>query len=218
MKCDPMKKYDTMKRIRLGQPWDALFGGGLVPGSVMLLCGLPGVGKSTLAMQLAAMAAGRRKAVYFNDGGRHTFELAKRLRMTARLALVPENNVWIPTDWRGGAMVLDTLPIIARSGDQVKCIIGARRWAIRCDAPVIAVTSMTKRGDIAGSHELPHMADVVVIIEPPKRRDAGRSGDERKVEVWKHRFGTNDIPLWLRMTARGLVPAPRQVGEQSSRV
>ena len=43
-----------MKRIKLGRPWDAIFGGGLVAGSVTLLSGPPGAGKTLLALQLAA--------------------------------------------------------------------------------------------------------------------------------------------------------------------
>ncbi len=203
-----MSAMNPAKRIHLGPPWDDLFGGGLVPGSVTLLCGLSGAGKSTLAMQLAALVAKarRKSATYVNNGAAHVATLAGRLRVSDRLALSPLGS---SDQWSGSALVLDALPDFIDAPDQAELVRIVKGWAVKRSAPAIIVTGMTKSGDVAGPIGIQHSADVLVSVEFPERGDVGHKlDDERKVQVWKCRYGplTIDRPLWLRMTDRGLVP------------
>ncbi len=196
-------------------PLDLVLGGGLVPGSVTLIAGEPGIGKSTLLAQTAISLAQTGRAIYVT-GEESPSQVRRRL---ARLcATIPNSLLFLDeTDASVVAVTLETekpaITIVdsiqtmrlaeengsAGSIGQVKaCAATITEAAKRSNVPVILVGQVTKDGDVAGPRVLEHLVDTVLFLE----------GDNdhryRILRVLKHRFGSTDEIALLTMTERGL--------------
>ena len=198
---------------------DRVFGGGMVPGSVLLLGGDPGIGKSTIALQVAArLSASGSRCVYLSGE-----EAIDQLRMRAQrlelgeapLALGAATDVGdaiasLKTE-RPDLVVVDSiqtmyLDSLDSAPGTVGQVRGAAqelvRYAKQAGAIVLLIGHVTKEGQIAGPRVLEHMVDTVLYFE-------GERGHRfRIVRAVKNRFGPTDEIGVFAMTDRGLKEVP----------
>ncbi len=208
---------DTAARFPVGLgEFDRVLGGGLVPGSLVLVGGEPGIGKSTLLLQVAALVAGRRGTVAYVSGE----ETARQVRLRAGrlgiggegLFLLPETDVdslLEQVDSLTPALaVIDSIQTVSVAGvegvpgsiTQVRqSALRLMQWAKASGVPVCITGHVTKEGAIAGPRVLEHIVDVVLYLE-------GESFSAYRVlRCVKNRYGsTNEIGVF-EMRAAGLV-------------
>ncbi len=197
---------------------DRAFGGGLVPASATLIGGDPGIGKSTLLLQVAArLARNGVKTVYVSgeEAAAQIQERAKRLKvagspvqlatetdlrriLSALKTAEPEFVVIdsIQTLWS------DSLEAAPGSVAQVRaCAQELVRWAKSSGAALVLVGHVTKEGTIAGPRVVEHMVDAVFYFE-------GERGHQfRILRAVKNRFGPTDEIGIFEMHPFGLAPA-----------
>lgn len=193
---------------------DRVLGGGLTPGSVTLLGGEPGVGKSTLTLQLALAVAGRGASVLLVAGEEAPGQIAAR---AARLGKVPATLSVIDDpsiDAIIGAMetlrpqvaIVDSIQTVRVGRDGSPGSVGQLKAATeqlvlaakRLQVSVVMVGHVTKDGTLAGPRVIEHLVDTVLSF------GGDRSGELRYLRTVKHRFGpTTEVGL-LEMTAQGL--------------
>lgn len=196
--------------------FDRALGGGLVPGSAILMGGDPGIGKSTLLLQAAASIARRGQDVVYVSGE----EAAGQVRMRAsRLGLVDapiqlasETSVRDILTTLGGmqapAMLVidsiqtmhsDTIEGAPGTVSQVRgCAFELIRYAKENGVALVLVGHVTKDGSIAGPRVLEHMVDVVMSFE------GERSHQYRILRALKNRFGPVDEIGVFAMEREGL--------------
>ena len=196
---------------------DQVLGGGLVPGSLILLGGDPGIGKSTILLQVAQHLAANYGPVYYLSGE----ESAEQVRIRAeRLGVLsPEIFLISETDLAAALLALPTpgpvllivdsiqtvfwpeLSSAPGSVSQVReCAARLLEFAKRANVCVILVGHVTKEGVLAGPRVLEHLVDTVLYFE------GERGASFRVLRAVKNRFGpTNEIGVF-EMTGRGLVP------------
>ena len=201
-------------RLATGIPeLDRVLGGGIVPGSVVLLAGEPGVGKSTLALQLAAGLA--PAPVLYVSGE----ESPEQIRLRAdRLPALPERLVVLAETqveaifgpWKelGPALVVvdsvqtlrsDRIESAPGSVAQVReCSAMLAAAAKRHGAALVLVGHVTKEGTIAGPRVLEHMVDVVLQFE------GDRGHAFRLLRALKNRFGSTQEVGVFNMSSAGL--------------
>ena len=195
---------------------DELLGGGLVPGGVILLGGEPGIGKSTLLLQLAAYIAGCGKKSIYISGEESISQIKARAE---RLELLPSDLLAISTNSleeilalfdaedTPGLLVIDSVQTIASSSldsipgspSQIRAVASELiHKAKEMGTCIILVGHVTKEGQIAGPKLLEHMVDTVLYLEGDKEHLF------RVLRVVKNRFGpSNELILW-QMKAYGL--------------
>ena len=195
---------------------DRVLGGGFVPGSVTLLGGEPGVGKSTLLLQVLRAVAGTGVEAVLVSAE----ESAGQVRLRAeRLGPVPETLLVLDgadvtavaealEQRRPGLVVVDSIQAVADpavsglpgSVAQVRaCAEGLLRLAKAHHVPFVLVGHVTKEGALAGPRVLEHLVDTVVTV------DGDRHHSLRLVRATKHRFGpTGELGLFA-MGDAGLV-------------
>lgn len=193
---------------------DIVLGGGIVPGSVMLLAGEPGIGKSTLLLQLANAVAKSKKVLYISgEESVHQIGLrAKRLSsMNVSLQLAASTRVEdIEASISGkdyDMVVVDSIQTIATdrltssagSVSQItSCTTLLMQAAKESNTALILVGHVTKEGSIAGPKLLEHIVDVVLQLE------GDRYGGFKILRGVKNRFGsTNEVAI-LEMADEGL--------------
>jgi DNA repair protein RadA/Sms len=203
-------------RIETGIPeLDRVLGGGLVPGSVVLLGGEPGIGKSTLALQLAAEVRSRGGRVLYVSGE----ESPEQLRLRAqRLAAVP-GDVYVMSETRVEALaepwqaLRPSLVVV----DSVQTLHTERLESapgsvaqVRDSAAILAATAkgeatalvlvgqVTKDGSLAGPRVLEHLVDVALLFE------GDREHAFRLLYARKNRFGSTGEVGVFAMTESGL--------------
>lgn len=202
---------------------DRVLGGGLVPGSVVLLAGEPGVGKSTLLLEVAARSARPdRRALYVTGE-----ESAAQVRVRAeRIGSVsPELYLAAETDLAAvlgqveqvspGLLVVDSVQTVgSQEADgapggvtQVKEVAAALiRTAKARDMATILVGHVTKDGSVAGPRTLEHLVDVVLHVE------GDRHGRLRMVRALKNRYGPADEVGCFELAEDGIWGLPDPSG------
>jgi DNA repair protein RadA/Sms len=197
-----------------GAELDRVFGGGLVPGSVTLLGGEPGIGKSTLLLQVAAAVAQERSVVYAS-GEESTAQIGQRAQRLGlaggQMALVHENSldaILALTQQRRAAMlVIDSIQTMqlaaaattAGSIAQLReCTAALVRHAKTSGIAAMIIGHVTKDGSIAGPKLLEHLVDTVLYFES----DAGSRF--RMLRATKNRFGPVNELGFFAMSAAGL--------------
>ena len=196
--------------------FDRVTGGGFVPGSVLLLGGDPGIGKSTLLIQVAAsLARGKHHAAYISgeEAVAQVRLRAERLGLAdSQVQLAAETGIEDIVATLGASrppelvvidsiqtMWTDTVESAPGTVTQVRASAQALiRFAKRSGAAVILVGHVTKDGQIAGPRVVEHMVDAVLSFE-------GEGSQQfRILRAVKNRFGPTDEIGVFEMTGRGL--------------
>lgn len=203
--------------------FDRVLGGGLVPGAVILLSGEPGVGKSTLLLEVAANAARSGSKVLYVSGEESVGQVRMRAERTG--ALVESLYLAAETDLatvlgqidavEPDLLVLDSVQTVASAEidgaagmpSQVREVAAnVIRVAKDRAMPVILVGHVTKDGSIAGPRALEHLVDVVCHFE------GDRQTSLRFVRSLKNRFGPTDEVGCFEMTGDGIREVPDPSG------
>jgi DNA repair protein RadA/Sms len=198
---------------------DRVLGGGLVPGSVTVLGGEPGVGKSTLLLQALASLAERGATCLYvtaEESARQVALRAERLGLAApSLWLVAETSVPVVLGHLGAVgpdvVVLDSIqtvydPDLGSAPGSVAQVRGcAQRLVVEAKArgvSIVLVGHVTKEGGLAGPRVLEHLVDTVLAFEGERHHAL------RMLRAVKHRFGgTHELGLF-EMGEGGLVAVP----------
>ena len=195
---------------------DRVTGGGIVPGSALLIGGEPGIGKSTLLLQLAAAIANAgRRALYFSgeEAAAQVRLRADRLGLTqAPVALAAETNLsnilaTLAAERHADLIVVDSIQTLwsdaleAAPGtvSQVRAATQSLiRYAKASGAALLLVGHVTKDGQIAGPKLIEHMVDTVLYFE------GDRGHPYRILRAVKNRFGATDEIGVFEMVGAGL--------------
>jgi len=194
--------------------FDTLLGGGIVPGSLVLLGGPPGAGKSTLLLQIAARLAAEEGPVVYvcgEESAPQTKLRAERLGAGDDLLLFAETDLHAILEAleRVGprALVVDSIQTMALpqvesfagSVAQVRdCASALMAFAKRTNCATFIVGHVTKDGSIAGPRLLEHLVDTVLYFE------GDNGADYRIVRAHKNRFGSAEEICVFAMDERGL--------------
>ena len=203
--------------------FDRVLGGGLVPGAAILLSGEPGVGKSTLLLEVASRAArGGNRVLYVSAE-----ESASQVRLRAERtgALADELYLAAETDLatilghidavRPALVIVDSVQTVSSAMSdgaagqpaQVREVAGTLiRVAKDRNIPLLLVGHVTKDGSIAGPRLLEHIVDVVCSFE------GDRQTALRFVRALKNRFGPTDEVGCFEMTGDGIAEVPDPSG------
>lgn len=197
-------------------PWDRLLSGGLVAGSVTLLGGEPGIGKSTLLAQAAIASAAHGGQVVYVTGEESPSQVALRLKRLSPV-LPPTLSFLDETDaptiastiemTRPALVIVDSVQALRHpdvpgepgNTTQVKASAAVVTTAAKkANVPVILVGQVNKDGDLAGPRLLEHLVDTVVMMEGDRQQSF------RLLRVLKHRFGATDDVALFAMKEGGL--------------
>ncbi|WP_366923295.1 DNA repair protein RadA [Metallumcola ferriviriculae] len=210
-------KGDTYRRMATGsEELDRVLGGGLVPGSLVLISGDPGIGKSTLLLQVADKVAEKHGNVLYISGEESGEQIKLRADRLAvandKLLVAAETNVEaireLVTQYRPSMVIIDSIQtlfataIISAPGSisQVReCAGHILKFAKTENIPCFISAHVTKQGDIAGPRLLDHMVDVVLYLE------GERNFGFRMLRSFKNRFGTTNALGVYEMAEQGMV-------------
>jgi DNA repair protein RadA/Sms len=195
---------------------DFVLGGGIVPGSMTLIGGEPGIGKSTLLMQAAARLEATGRTVLYASGE----ESAEQLRLRADRLGEESGDVQVLGETRleavlqaardvdAAVLILDSIQTVytdalesapGNVGQVRECAGVLMRFAKESGVAVIVVGHVTKGGTIAGPKTLEHIVDTVLYFE------GEATLDYRLLRATKNRFGSVDELGVFAMTGQGLV-------------
>jgi DNA repair protein RadA/Sms len=196
--------------------FDRVLGGGIVPGTLVLIGGDPGIGKSTLLLQVAdKLSTATRKVLYVSgeESERQIKLRGERLNISApNLYLLPETNlegIFAEIDRiEPGAVIVDSIQTTfsssiesaAGSISQVREVAAQfLSLAKNRGIPVFLIGHVTKDGSIAGPRALEHIVDTVLYFE------GERHHNHRIVRATKNRFGAANEVGVFEMTGTGLI-------------
>lgn len=225
---------ESLRRLDVGiESVNTVLGGGVVPGSLTLIAGEPGIGKSTLLLQIASTLSASGKVLYVSgEESLHQIGLrAKRLQINDLFELsasvLADDIAATIASGTYDVIIVDSIQTMmvegvatsAGSASQVTNATQAIMQAAKSvKTAVIIVGHVTKEGSIAGPKLLEHMVDVVLSLE------GDRYAGLKLLRTTKNRFGsTNEIGIF-DMSDKGLVPvdnpsalllAERQVSDGS---
>lgn len=205
-------------RIKTGsEEFDRVLGSGLVPGSLTLIGGQPGIGKSTLLLQIANNFSSQNNKVFYLSAEESSQQLklrAKRLgiedkesnilvytenNLSKIVKSIKENEVNIVIIDSIQAVYLPEIDSIPGSMTQIReSCANLMRLAKSTNIPILIVGHINKEGDIAGPKILEHMVDTVLQFEGDKELDF------RILRTIKNRFGSTDEIALFSMEADGL--------------
>ncbi|MFZ0323072.1 MAG: DNA repair protein RadA [Actinomycetes bacterium] len=202
---------------------DRVLGGGLVPGGVVLLAGEPGVGKSTLLLDVAARSARSGVTTLYVTGEESAAQVRLRAdrisAVNARLWLAAENDLSAVLGQidavQPGLLVLDSVQTVATADvdgapggvTQVREVAAALiRVAKERGIATVLVGHVTKDGSVAGPRLLEHLVDVVLSFE------GDRHNRLRLVRAVKNRFGPTDEVGCFDLVETGIVGLPDPSG------
>ena len=213
-------EYETIARVSSGIPeLDRVLGGGVVPGMVVLVGGQPGIGKSTLMMQLAA-AKGKGLLYVSSEESRTQLQLrAQRLGChKSQFHILCSTNleeiVAHLDSFRPPVVIVDSIQMI--QSDTIESARGSTAqvrhcnqecidWARRHQRALFVVAHVTKEGAIAGPKVIEHAVDAVLYFEDSAE-------NIRYLRTIKNRFGTVDEVGLFRMDEKGLSGIERAEG------
>ena len=207
----------SLERITTGfSEMDRVLKGGFIPGQVLLLSGEPGIGKSTLALQLAERFAQDGSVVYISGE-----ESPQQLKMRAdRLAIKKKENILLAVEndleelipvlqnEKVNFAVVDSLQTVFSSElgsspgsvSQVKNVtMKMINFAKRKNVPILLIGHVTKEGEIAGPKLVEHMVDTVAYFEGDRRTGL------RLLKITKNRFGPSDEVAVFELGEKGFV-------------
>ena len=211
---------ESLQRWRTGLPeFDFVLGGGIVPGSMTLIGGEPGIGKSTLLLQAAARLETAGRTVLYASGE----ESPDQIRLRADRLVEDAGAVHVLGETRleaildavsvvhADVVVIDSIQTVytdslesapGNVGQVRECSGQLMRFAKESGTSVIVVGHVTKGGGIAGPKTLEHIVDTVLYFE------GEATLDYRLLRTTKNRFGSVDELGVFSMTECGLVAVP----------
>lgn len=212
-----LAKTDNAKRIKTGMnEVDVVLGGGFVAGSVNLIAGQPGIGKSTLLLQLADMIASKHAVLYVSgEESAHQIGLrAKRLgagknQLELATSTSADDIATTITSGKHALVVVDSIQTLVAEGissgaGTVSQITNSTRLlsaaAKQTGTALIIVGHVTKEGSIAGPKVLEHVVDVVLQLE------GDRYGGFKLLRGIKNRYGSTNETGIFEMADTGLQP------------
>ncbi|MEY5024142.1 MAG: repair protein RadA [Actinomycetota bacterium] len=199
--------------------FDRVLGGGLVPGAAILLSGEPGVGKSTLLLEVASRLAKQGKKVLYVSAE----ESASQVKLRAQRTNALSDNLYLAAETdlatvlgqveaiKPELFIVDSVQTVASSDidgvagmpAQVREVAANLiRTAKQNGIPLLLVGHVTKDGSIAGPRTLEHLVDVVCHFE------GDRQTSLRFVRTLKNRFGPTDEVGCFELTGEGIVEVP----------
>ena len=216
VKLGEVQGFDVSRIIFNDQELNRVLGGGMIPGSVVLFGGEPGIGKSTLLLQMAL--ENPSLSILYVSGEESAQQIKVRAdrispNSTENLLLLPEiqleNIVEVARAVKPQLMVIDSIQTL-HSADiesspgtlsQVReCANGLIQFAKSYNIPCFLIGHITKEGSLAGPKVLEHMVDTVLQFE------GDRNHLYRMVRTIKNRFGsTNELGIY-EMKSNGLQP------------
>ncbi|BDY12145.1 DNA repair protein RadA [Hydrogenimonas cancrithermarum] len=197
---------------------DLVLGGGIVPGSLVLIGGSPGIGKSTLLLKIGGNLAQQRKKVLYVSGE----ESGGQIKMRANRLGANHDDLYLLSEIRLEAVmaevaaagydliIIDSIqtlyseavPSAPGSVTQVRTItFDLMRLAKEKQIPIFIIGHITKEGSIAGPRVLEHMVDTVLYFEGDSSKEI------RMLRAFKNRFGSTSEVGIFEMTQEGLVSA-----------
>jgi DNA repair protein RadA/Sms len=197
--------------------FDFVLGGGIVPGSMILIGGEPGIGKSTLLLQVAARLEHAGHATLYASGEESPLQVKLRSdrlsESAADVSLLSETNLETVLATSSAAapavLIVDSIQTLFTAdlegapgnvGQVRECAARLMRYAKESGTTVFVVGHVTKGGGIAGPKTLEHIVDTVLYFE-------GESTlDHRVLRATKNRFGSVDEIGVFRMSEQGLEP------------
>ncbi|WP_102191380.1 DNA repair protein RadA [Microbacterium aurantiacum] len=214
---------DAPRRTSGVGEFDRVLGGGIVPGAAILLSGEPGVGKSTLLLEVAAQSARAGRRVLYASAEESPAQV--RLRAERTGALHDELYLASETDLatilghidevRPQLVIVDSVQTVSSSlsegaagqPSQVREVAATLiRVAKERSLPIIIVGHVTKDGQVAGPRVLEHLVDVVCHFE------GDRQTSLRFIRALKNRFGPTDEVGCFEMTGGGIAEVPDPSG------
>ncbi|WP_122892820.1 DNA repair protein RadA [Arcobacter peruensis] len=213
-----IKQDDVIRFSSNNDEFDLVLGGGIVPGSLTLIGGSPGVGKSTLLLKVAGSIASSGKKVLYVSGEESAGQIKLRANrldanhddvyLLSEIKLEEIQDELLRVDYE--VVIIDSIQTIYSSNltsapgsvSQVREItFELMRKAKESNIAMFIIGHITKDGSIAGPRVLEHMVDTVLYFE-------GESSKElRMLRGFKNRFGsTSEIGIF-EMTAEGLISA-----------
>lgn len=203
--------------------FDRVLGGGIVPGSLVLIGGDPGIGKSTLLLQVSALLAAQGARVLYVSGE----ESARQIKMRARRLGVGDSGLYVLSETNMDEieaqraaltpdfMIVDSIQTVYVPGktstpgsvSQVREATGMlMRAAKQAGTTIFLVGHVTKEGALAGPRVLEHMVDAVLYFEGERHQEY------RILRAAKNRFGSvNEIGVFrMEQTGMEQVPNPSE--------
>lgn len=223
-KISQIKADVKIPRLRTGiDDINAVLGGGVVPGSVILLAGQPGIGKSTILMQIADSLAVNNQILYIS-GEESTEQVAlraTRLGASSDNLMVASSNstdeiASLVISGKYKLVVVDSIQTmscqeVSSAQGSVSQITNSTHMltsvAKTSGTALIIVGHVTKDGSIAGPKLLEHMVDVVMNIE------GDRYGGFKVIRTIKNRYGSTDVSAIFEMGDSGLKVVPNPSAE-----
>jgi len=197
--------------------FDRVLGGGIVPGTLVLIGGDPGIGKSTLLLQVADKLSASGALVLYVSGEESERQIklrGERLAVDAKnVYLLPETNLENIINeierLKPGAIIVDSIQTVFSSvidsapGSVSQVREGAHQFLMLAKTrgvPIFLIGHITKEGSIAGPKILEHIVDTVLYFE------GERHHNHRIVRAVKNRFGAANEVGVFEMTGAGLMP------------
>lgn len=214
-KLQEVPAQDSLRKSTGIHELDRLLGGGIVPGSMILLGGDPGIGKSTLLLQVSANMSHKKQRVLYVSGEESIPQICLRAH---RLSIQAE-NVFLLSETRmdqikahieqekPDLVIIDSIQIVYKS--EIPSSAGSVVQVRECGAellhtakthhiPVVLIGHVTKSGDLAGPRVLEHMVDTVLYFESDLHAGI------RCLRAVKNRFGATDEIAVFHMKEKGL--------------
>lgn len=205
------------KRLVTGiEEFDRVLGGGIIPGSLSLLGGEPGIGKSTLTLQICEKLSGIGKQILYLSGEESeeqislrgqrlsfalkNFQILNETHLETALATLDEEKPDFAVIDSIQVIYSEALPSAAGTVSQVRyCTEALMQWAKPKKIPLLIIGHVTKDGTLAGPRVLEHLVDGVFLLE------GDRFHEFRLLRGVKNRFGpTNEVGVF-EMNEKGMV-------------
>ncbi|MFH1508618.1 MAG: DNA repair protein RadA [bacterium] len=208
-------KADFNKRLSGDMDeFDRVLGGGFVAGSVVLLSGDPGIGKSTLLLQICGQISAKQKVIYFSGE-----ESAEQIKLRAERLKVNSNNLFFSGETetgkiistlekeKPGLVIIDSIQTMFSANVDTtpgsmtqlrESTLNFTEVAKRMGIPILLIGHVTKEGTVAGPRMLEHMVDVMLYLE------GDRYQSYRILRGVKNRFGSTNETGIFEMTGDGL--------------
>ncbi len=217
VKLSDIDNLEIKREITGLQEFDRVLGGGIVPDSIILIGGEPGVGKSTLLMEVSGILSKKNKKVLYYSGEESAVQIKLRAN---RLGVDSEDILLLTmgsledlksaiTEYKPDYLIIDSIQTInAKKGSMLPGSVSAMRFvtgeiielAKRNHITGFIIGHITKEGHIAGPKTLEHMVDAVLYFQGEIKSDL------RILRAEKNRFGAVDEIGIFQMTKDGLKP------------